>query len=171
LVVGSEVLTKITNFEDRNTCVLFGDAAGAAVVEGTDSNRFFSTTTASGGEEALRIEDKIEMDGKEIFRFAIEALIDCVGKVVEDANCKIDDIDCFIVHQANLRILKSAAERLGVPLERFFVNIQNYGNTSAASIPLALDEALRAGELHPGDKIIIAGFGGGLTSGAVYLEW
>jgi 3-oxoacyl-[acyl-carrier-protein] synthase-3 len=171
LVVGGEKLTKITNFEDRNTCILFGDAAGAAVVEGTDSKRFFCTTQANGCEEALRIENKIEMDGPIVFKFAVGVLMDSIGNVLAQADCTPNQIDHFIVHQANARIIASTAKRLGIPMERFFMNIEKYGNTSAASIPLALDEAVRNGLLRPGNKVVFAGFGGGLTSGAVYMEW
>jgi 3-oxoacyl-[acyl-carrier-protein] synthase-3 len=170
LLVGSEVLSRLTDFTDRRTCVLFGDGAGAAVVEAADLP-FFSTTRIQGDDQALAIKKYIEMDGQVVFRFAVEVIIQGIHEVVEHASRTLEEIDLFICHQANERILASAAKRLGVPLERFFMNLSSYGNTSAASIPLALDEAVRAGVLQRGQRIVLAGFGGGLTSGAIYMEY
>lgn len=201
LVVGCETLSHLVDFTDRSTCILFGDAAGAAVV-GSGAGQpsavpartpvpspddpkdllgcnqsdgrgdgFFWVAEASGGDELLSITDVIRMDGSGVFKFAVEAVVRSVREVAAKAQVSLDEIDLFILHQANERIIRSAAKRLGVPLERFFMNLEKYGNTSAASIPLALDEALRKGAVKKGSRLIMAGFGGGLTVGAVSLTW
>jgi 3-oxoacyl-[acyl-carrier-protein] synthase-3 len=170
LVVGSETLSNITNFADRNTCVLFGDGAGAVVVEPARLP-FFWSTTASGDEEAISIREYIRMDGQTVFRFATKALNDRIREVAKSAGRALTDIDRFICHQANERIIANAARQLEVPLERFYLNLAQYGNTSAASIPLALHEAIADGCLTRGQRVVFAGFGGGLTSGAIYLEY
>ncbi|MDR2715012.1 MAG: ketoacyl-ACP synthase III [Coriobacteriales bacterium] len=200
LVVGTEVLSRLTDFTDRNTCVLFGDGAGAAVVglaagvgtatpnnsnddgggsldssEGNDgcevSQDFFWVSEAQGNSDLLSIDKTIQMDGQGVFKFAVEALVRNIKAVVCKAQLEPKEIDVFICHQANERIIASAAKRLGVPLERFFMNLTHLGNTSAASVPLALDDAVTAGVLHAGSKVVMAGFGGGLTAGAVYFTW
>lgn len=170
LIVGAEIMSAITDFTDRNTCVLFGDGAGAAIVEPAPLPFFWATTTC-GDDESLMVRSHIHMDGAAVFRFATEALCKRVQEVVEQAGRNLAEIDRFICHQANERILTNAARQLGVPMERFFMNLANFGNTSAASIPLALDEAIRDGQLERGHSVVLAGFGGGLTSGAIYLEY
>jgi 3-oxoacyl-[acyl-carrier-protein] synthase-3 len=173
LIVGCDVLSQFTDFTDRGTCILFGDAAGAAVVVPnleTDGADFHWVSEASGS-DLLRVEDYVYMDGQGVFKFAVEAIVRTTRAVADKAHVALEDIDLFICHQANERILKSAAKRLGVPLERFFMNLERYGNTSAASIPLALDEAVDAGAVRPGSKIVISGFGGGMTAGAACFTW
>jgi 3-oxoacyl-[acyl-carrier-protein] synthase-3 len=170
LVVGSEVLSHVVDFTDRNTCVLFGDGAGAAVV--TPSGAPFRwTAAAQGGDELLSITRYIHMDGPAVFRFAVESLVSSVREVCAQGGIDVTTLDQVICHQANERIITSAARRLELPPERFFMNLDRYGNTSAASIPLAIDEAVRAGAIAPGQQVVLAGFGGGLTSGAIYLVW
>jgi 3-oxoacyl-[acyl-carrier-protein] synthase-3 len=171
LVVGSEVLSRHTDFTDRNTCVLFGDGAGAVVLGATGAGRFEWVARSQGDSEVLRVDEVIHMDGQAVFKFAVDTLVNGIPKVVEKAGVGLDEVELFVCHQANERILASAAKRLGVPFERFFCNLAEYGNTSAASVPLALDEAVRAGLLQTGTKLVLAGFGGGLTAGAIYMEW
>ncbi|MDR2587399.1 MAG: ketoacyl-ACP synthase III [Coriobacteriales bacterium] len=170
LVVGSETLSSVTDFTDRSTCVLFGDGAGAVVVERAPLP-FFWATTVCGDDESLAVRKYIEMDGPAVFRFATDALCKRVQEVVDQVGCSVEEVDRFICHQANERILANAAKQLNVPLERFFMNLADFGNTSAASIPLALDEAIRSKQLERGHSVVLAGFGGGLTSGAIYLEY
>jgi 3-oxoacyl-[acyl-carrier-protein] synthase-3 len=150
--------------------VLFGDGAGAAIVEPARLP-FFWSTTANGDEEAISIRKYIRMDGQAVFRFATRALSERIQEVVEKAGRELAEIDRFICHQANERIIANAARQLDMPLDRFFMNLAAYGNTSAASIPLALDEAIRCKHLTRGQRVVFAGFGGGLTSGAIYLEY
>jgi len=170
LVIGSETLTTLTDFTDRSSCVLFGDGAGAVVV--TPSDEPFSWVTSVTGDDApLAVEKYIKMDGNAVFQFAVPTLVRSIREVCAKAAIELDQVDLLICHQANERIIRSAAKRLGLPLERFFMNLANYGNTSAASIPLALDEAVRAGMLQKGSRVVLAGFGGGLTSGAICMEW
>jgi len=185
LVVGTEALSRYLDFTDRNTCVLFGDGAGAAVISAssvkpaadvaanTPANPapFYWVAEASGNYEILNIKKHVRMDGRAVFKFAVETLIKSVQEVLEKAGVAVNDVDLFVCHQANERIIASAAKRLDVPIERFFMNLSKYGNTSAASIPIALDEAVRGGALSPGDTVVLAGFGGGLTAGAICLTW
>jgi len=188
LVVGSEVLSRFVDFSERETCILFGDGAGAAVVgpaaaAGLDKEAadkiadltalqpFAWGAEASGDDAILKIDDFIHMDGPAVFKFAVEILIKNILAVTARAGVSVGEVAHFICHQANERILALAAKRLGVPLERFFMNLSRYGNTSAASIPLALDEAVRAGLLKPGAPVVLAGFGGGLTAGAICFIW
>jgi len=177
LVVGTEVLSALTDYRDRETCILFGDGAGAAVVAprpstaASGSAGLYWVSEACGNDEPLNITDFIHMDGHAVFKFAVETLIGNIRAVTKKAGLEPSDIDLFVCHQANERIIASAAKRLRVPLERFFMNLAQYGNTSAASVPIALDEAVRAQATKPGNKVVLAGFGGGLTAGAVYLTW
>jgi 3-oxoacyl-[acyl-carrier-protein] synthase-3 len=174
LLVGCEALSRYVDFTDRSTCILFGDGAGAAVVGPSATSKpseLHWVAEARGNAELLSITDYIHMDGQAVFKFAVEVMVRSVRDVVGKAGLSLDEIDLFVCHQANERIIKSAAKRLGVPLERFFMNLACYGNTSAASIPLALDEALQSGALASGSKTVIAGFGGGLTAGAICLTW
>ena len=174
LVIGAEQLSRITDFTDRNTCVLFGDGAGAAVVT-LDQVPYACTLGSRGDAAPLWIEGPgpahpvIHMDGQAVFRFAVEALPRCVRTLLEQSALRGEEIDWFVPHQANARIVSAAARRLGLPLERFYQNMDRYGNTSAASIPIALDEMARTGLLRAGQKVICAGFGAGLTWGGVLL--
>ena len=170
LIVGTEVLSRFTDFTDRDTCVLFGDGAGAAIVVADDAPLPW-VAEAKGDEHILSVDSHIHMDGQAVFKFAVGTLAKNVQDVLAIAQLGVDDVALFICHQANERIIAAAAKRLGVPLERFFMNLSNYGNTSAASVPLALDEAVRTGRLHSGDIVVLAGFGGGLTAGAVCFTW
>ena len=174
LVVGSEVLSRFIDFTDRGTCVLFGDGAGAAIIAPQTQKEapcVHWVTETKGDDTMLSITDCIRMDGQAVFRFAVETLVRNIRAVVERACLRLEEIDLFVCHQANERIIASAASRLGVPFERFFMNLARYGNTSAASIPLALDEAVSTGALKRGDRVVLAGFGGGLTAGAICLTW
>ena len=174
LVIGAEQLSRITDFTDRNTCVLFGDGAGAAVVT-LDQVPYACTLGSRGDAAPLWIEGPgpahpvIHMDGQAVFRFAVEALPRCVRTLLEQSALRGEEIDWFVPHQANARIVSAAARRLGLPLERFYQNMDRYGNTSAASIPIALDEMDRTGLLRTGQTVICAGFGAGLTWGGVLL--
>ena len=175
LVVGTEALSHITDFTDRGTCVLFADGAGAAVVA-LDDTPYACMLGAQGNPQALWAQgpgaevSTIHMDGTAVFRFAVEAIPKCARTLVEQAGLSLDDISWFVPHQANTRIVAAAAKRLGVPLERFYQNMERYGNTSAASIPIALDEMFEQGLLQKGQKVLCLGFGAGLTWGGMLLE-
>ena len=176
LVVGSEVLSRLTDFTDRSTCILFGDGAGAAIIELDENAPFASVLGARGDAEVLRCGgagiagDYIYMDGKAVFRFAVEAIPRCVEEVLRQANLTMDQVDHVICHQANARIIDHAMRKLKAPAEKFYKNIDKYGNTSSASIPIALDEMLEKGVARPGDTAILVGFGGGLTWGGLLLQ-
>lgn len=187
LVIGADALSKLVDWDDRKTCVLFGDGAGAAVVQ-ADNQKAFHMIMGSDGSRGnvlacpsrsmgnFLTNSKPElgymsMDGQEVFKFAVRTVPNCINQVLEQGNLKADDIKYFILHQANYRIFEAIAKRMKLPIEKFPMNIQKYGNTSAASIPLMLDELNREGKLLPGDKLVFSGFGGGLTWGAVLLEW
>ena len=191
LVVGTEKLSAITNYEDRNTCVLFGDAAGAVVVEPCDDGRGLLSSymqsdgslrpllwTRTGGTRnpyapdfAFDGSDKILMNGSDIFKVAVRAMGKAATRVIEEAGLTIDDIALLLPHQANIRIIDAVAKRLKLPREKIYINIDRYGNTSAASVPLALDEANRQGRLKPGDYVVMVAFGGGLIWGAALVKW
>lgn len=177
LLIGAEALSRITDFTDRATCVLFGDGAGCAAVALDDARPYYSSLGARGDEEALYVEGPggcpphIHMDGQAVFRFAVEAVPRCVRDLLDQAGLEPGDVDWYVPHQANRRIIQSAAKRLKVPEERFYQNMERYGNTSAASIPIALDEMARLGLLKPGQKVVLVGFGAGLTWGGALLEW
>lgn len=191
LVVGVEKLSAITNYKDRNTCVLFGDAAGAAVVgESTNGSGVLSSFMRSDGRmrELLWTEvggtanpylhghdydgrDKIMMSGSDVFKIAVKQMGMAATKVIEDAGLQIDDISLVIPHQANIRIIEALAKRLKISLDKVFLNIEKYGNTSSASVPLALDQANRQGLIKKGDHVLIVAFGGGLIWGAALMKW
>jgi len=191
LVIGAETLSRITNWQDRGTCVLFGDGAGAVLLGqahnpggilathlGADGAGADWLILPAGGSRRPASADTvaqnlhtIQMDGQKVFRFAAKIIPDATRKVLEKAGLSIADVDLVIAHQANARILQAAAERLGVPKEKMYANIARYGNTSAASIPIALCEAAEKEQLQPGQRIVLVGFGAGLTWGAVLLEW
>jgi 3-oxoacyl-[acyl-carrier-protein] synthase-3 len=191
LVIGAELLTRFLDYTDRSTCILFGDGAGAVVVSATDgpavphgvelttepSGAYMiwlpaggsksppSATTVSRGEHFIR------MEGRETYRFATKTLASTALAAIAKAGLRPDQIDLFIPHQANIRIIEAVAKGLGLPMERMFVNLDRYGNTSAASVPLALAEAVDAGRIRVGDNVVIVAFGAGFTSGAVAFEW
>lgn len=188
LLIGVETLSKITDWNDRNTCILFGDGAGAAVVTASETPGILAGIQGSDGSKGHVLSCKgrttdnpfadgdlslgyIYMDGPEIFKFAVKKVPECIHDVLEKGNRKAEDVSLFLLHQANFRIIKSIAHRLHLPLEKFPVNVNACGNTSAASVPILLDEVNKKGMLHRGDLILLAGFGAGLTWGASLLEW
>ena len=177
LVIGAEALSHITDFTDRGTCVLFGDGAGAAVVKLEEGSLYACTLGARGDSEAIFIEGPgperpyIHMDGQKVFRFAVEAVPHCIHALLEETGLALEDIAWFVPHQANKRIIDHVAKKLKVPNEKFYQNMMRYGNTSAASIPIALDEMVEQGLLKRGQKILCVGFGAGLTWGGALLEW
>lgn len=185
IVIGAERLSKLVDWTDRNTCVIFGDGAGAAVIT-KGENYLSSVLCTEGGNEVIEIpgfsgaspfyegEKKapyIFMDGQETFKFAVNKIVNDIKKVVEDAGLTLDDIDHIVTHQANIRIIEYASRRLKVPMEKFFVNIDKYGNTSAASVPLALAELDASGNLKRGENVVLSAFGGGLSSAACLIKW
>ncbi len=184
LVIGCETLSKIIDFEDRNTCVLFGDGAGAIVVEKDGRNEEFYTCSfgndkdlvAENVEMNFEMKNKVlksgflKMNGKEIFKFAINVIEKSVNTILDMNNLKIEDIKLIIPHQANQRIISNVAKKLNVDNDKFFVNLEKYGNTSAASVPMALCEAFESNKITKGDKVILVGFGGGLTWGSTIIE-
>ncbi|WP_028242688.1 beta-ketoacyl-ACP synthase III [Pseudobutyrivibrio ruminis] len=172
LIVGAEVLSKKMDMTDRGTCVLFGDGAAAAVVELSDG-LYSSVIGVDGDEDMINIKTPngyIHMDGQATYKFAVATVPKVIESVVAKAGLTYDDIDHYVMHQANLRIIESIAKKLKQPMDKFVVNIEKYGNTSAASVGLALDEALTEGRIHPGDKVLLCAFGAGRTWGAVVLE-
>lgn len=174
LVIGAESLSNLVDWEDRGTCILFGDGAGAAVLR-AESGEMYAAVTHSDGEkgDALTCDMGafMKMDGQEVFKFAVRQVPACITEVLQKNNLSVDDIDYFILHQANRRIVEAVARRMKVDVEKFPMNLQEYGNTSSASIPLLLDELSRQGKLKKGQKLIFAGFGAGLSWGASILEW
>ncbi|MGK5081744.1 beta-ketoacyl-ACP synthase III [Bdellovibrionota bacterium FG-1] len=193
LVVGSEILSSLTDWDDRTSCILFGDGAGAVVVERThaqDPRRILSSHMESDGNlwdlfhvvaggsnleitpevQALKL-DKMQMKGKEIFKVAVRTLSDFAAKALETNQLNIAQLDWMIPHQANLRIIEAVAKRLNFPMEKVIVNLDRYGNSSAATIPTALDEAVRDGRIQPGQLVLLDAFGAGLTFGSVLLRW
>lgn len=171
LVVGAEVLSKKMDMTDRGTCVLFGDGAAAAVVELSDG-LYSSVIGVDGDEDMINIKTPngyIHMDGQGTYKFAVATVPKVIESVVSKAGLTYDDIDHYVMHQANLRIIESIAKKVKQPMDKFVVNIEKYGNTSAASVGLALDEAMAEGRIHPGDKVLLCAFGAGRTWGAVVL--
>ena len=191
LVVGTEVLSRFVNWKDRNTCILFGDGAGAFVLQASDlpggvmsavmhsdGSGADSLTLLGGGShypasEMTIHEGKhfVQMDGKEVFRFATRVMGRAALEALEQAKLTTNDIQWIIPHQANYRIIETAAKYLKMPLDKFVINVDRYGNTSTASIPIATVEAAQNGKLKTGDKVVFVGFGGGLTWGAMVVEW
>ncbi|KYG92658.1 beta-ketoacyl-ACP synthase III [Paenibacillus polymyxa] len=191
LIIGADCLSRITDYTDRNTCVLFGDGAGAVVIgevpEGRGFQSFDLGAEGAGGSllkleaggsrlpaSADTLENKqhyIYMNGREVFKFAVRVMGTATVDVLEKAGLSKDDIDLFVPHQANIRIIQSAMQRLDLPEEKVVVNVHKYANTSAASIPLALVEAAEEGRMKEGDRVLMVGFGGGLTWGASVLVW
>jgi 3-oxoacyl-[acyl-carrier-protein] synthase-3 len=191
LVIGAECLSRITDWNDRSTCVLFGDGAAAALLRPTASGRgllSFVLGNDAGGADKLRInaggsrmpateetvharEHFLKMEGNEVFKFAVRIMEEAALQVLERAGLGISDLSLLIPHQANVRIMDAAARRLGLPPEKVFSNVDRYGNTSAASIPIALDEAVQSGRLKEGDTVVCVSFGAGLSWAAAALRW
>lgn len=191
LVIGADKLTAITNWSDRNTCILFGDGAGAAILRhrggshgvisthiGSDGQYTDILFMPGGGSRCPITRENVDlnlqtihMTGKEVYKHAVTAMLSAAQKALEQAGLRIEDIACVIPHQANMRIIEGIADRLGIPLEKFYVNLDRYGNTSAAAVAIALDEANRSGRIKPGDYILMVVFGGGLTWAGTVIEW
>ena len=192
LVIGAETLSRFLDYSDRGTCILFGDGAGAVVLsasdqEGgglqglemtTDPDGAYMIWLPSGGSRSpasgqtlARGEHYVRMEGKETYRYATKTMATTALKAIERAGWQPAEIDLFIPHQANLRIIESVAKGLGLPMEKMFVNLDRYGNTSAASVPIALAEAVDSGRIKIGDKVVLVAFGAGLTSGGIAMEW
>lgn len=192
LVIGAEVLSRIVDWQDRNTCVLFGDGAGAVVLEASDGDHsLLSTHTFSNGAHwnllyqpgsgsrnpatnSRTIDEKLiylTMAGNDVFKHAVRAMEEAAVKALDANGLSSSDISLLIPHQANQRIIDATAKRLGLGTDRVFINLQRYGNTSSASIPIALDEVNRQGVLKPGNKLLLAAFGGGFTYGSALFKW
>ncbi|MDD2227304.1 MAG: ketoacyl-ACP synthase III [Clostridia bacterium] len=171
LVIGAEVLTKFTDYTDRNTCVLFGDGAGAVILEKAieDKPAYFYTVSQGELEKIIYVDEFIHMDGRAVYLFATNTIEKAIKKILNDTNITLDDIKTIIPHQANLRIIQSVAKRLELDMNKFFINIEEYGNTSAASVAIALDEFLSSPNAKSNDKVLLVGFGGGFTYGAAIL--
>lgn len=192
LVVGADVVSRVIDWTDRGTAVLFGDAAGAALLEpaggaeegiigfdlGNDPSGAAQLRLPAGGsrmpataETVAAGQHYLKMNGREVFRFATRIIAASAKKVLDSHGCRIEDVDLFIPHQANMRIIDTAARKLGIPREKVFSNLERYGNTSCASIPLCLDEAAQAGRLKRGDLVLMVGFGAGLSWGSCLARW
>ncbi|MEM6961131.1 MAG: beta-ketoacyl-ACP synthase III [Myxococcota bacterium] len=193
LVIGVELLSRVMDWSDRNTCVLFGDGAGAVVLSPSTephhgallSTHLFAdgtladslTIRAGGSQQPTNYETVqnalhfVHMDGREIFKFAVRALASASSAAIEANGVSADEVDWVVPHQANLRILDGVSKRCGVPIERFFINIDKYGNTSSASVPIALDEAVRAGLVKSGQLVLMCALGGGIAWGSAMLRW
>ncbi|BAY31714.1 3-oxoacyl-[acyl-carrier-protein] synthase III [Nostoc carneum NIES-2107] len=192
LLIGADILSRWVDWQDRSTCVLFGDGAGAVVMQANESDRLLGFTLKSDGSQNHFLNlayqgssqelipnvnisqgnyQPITMNGKEVYRFAVQKVPEVIDKTLFQANLNVDQIDWLLLHQANQRILDAVAQRLNIPKEKVISNLANYGNTSAASIPIALDEAVRQGKIKPNDIIAASGFGAGLTWGAAIFQW
>lgn len=174
LVLGADAITRLMDWNDRSTAVLFGDAAGAVVL-GKGNGLKTITTRAKGNNEYLYCvnekDEYVHMEGQKVFQFAVSSMVRDIKKVVSEAGMTLEDIDHILLHQANMRIINFGIQKMGIPAEKFPINIHKTGNTSAASIPTLLDETVRRGELKKGDKVVMSAFGAGLTSGAAVIEW
>ena len=184
LVVGTEVFSRLLDWNDRSTCVLFGDGAGAVILRrdgtrgmlgfdlGSDGSGGSLLSVAAAGHNEVNPEGPfVQMNGPEVYKFATRVVVESAERCLEVAGLTVDDVDVFVPHQANKRIIDHAARRLGLDESKVFTNVERYGNTSAASIPICLDEAWRQGRIRPGDKILMVGFGGGLAWGSCVIEW
>ena len=184
LVVGGDVLSKILDWHDRSTLVLFGDGAGAVVMEAVDGGGFlgFELGADGGGGENLwlpgsgsrHFEDAdrlVKMNGREVFKFATRVMVSSAEKILQECGRTVDEVDVYVPHQANKRIIDHAAGKLGIPKEKIVVNVDRYGNTSSGSIPLALADARADGRLRPGELVLMTGMGAGLTWGSALIEW
>jgi 3-oxoacyl-[acyl-carrier-protein] synthase-3 len=190
LVVGGDVLSKLMDWHDRSTCVLFGDGAGAVVLERVDRGGFLGFELgadggggpelylAAGGsrepasaETVARGGHFIRMNGREVFKFATRVLVSSARELLDECGVGVEEVDVYVPHQANVRIIEHARQRLGIPLERTVINVDRYGNTSSGSIPLALADAARDGRLRQGELVLMTGMGAGLTWGSALIEW
>ena len=198
LVIGSETLSKVLDWEDRSSCVLFGDGAGAAVLSKSDrGGKILASKLESDGSkyklltcQAIQLHNpyvnigmggtqeqnsftppRIEMLGQEVFKYAVRTIADNINNILNKAKLSKEDIEFIIPHQANQRIIEQASKLCKIPIDKFFMNLNHYGNTSAASIGIALDELIACGRIKAGDRMILVGFGGGMTSGSILLEW
>lgn len=180
LVIASEWNSDFVDWTDRQTCVLFGDGAGAAVIDLENDSPIYFTGGTKRGYESIQVKSSpragadhhvVRMNGKEVFRFAVGAMREAIEDLLAQSGLELDDIDHFICHQANLRILRHVQEKMGIPEEKFFLNVQRYGNTSAASSAMALAEANEKGLLKRGDKVLLVCFGAGLVWEGILLEW
>ena len=191
LVIGAETLSRYVDWSDRNTCILFGDGAGAFILQASEKpggvqgavmhsdgsgGEFLSVPASGSAHPASEITIHtgmhfIQMDGKEVYRFATRVMGQATQEATEKSGWKVEDLNLIIPHQANLRIIDAAARRLKLPMDKFMVNVERYGNTSTASIPIATVEAIQNGRLKAGDKVVLVGFGAGLTWGAMAVEW
>jgi 3-oxoacyl-[acyl-carrier-protein] synthase-3 len=184
LVVGGDVLSKILDWEDRSTLVLFGDGAGAVVMERVDQGGFLGFELGadgggganlwlpgSGSRKFENADRLVKMNGREVFKFATRVMVTSAEAILEECDKTIDDVDVYVPHQANVRIIDHATKKLGVPQEKTVVNVDRYGNTSSGSIPLALADAADDGRLKPGKLVLLTGMGAGLTWGSALIEW
>lgn len=187
LVIGTETLSKITDYTDRTTCILFGDGSGAALVEHADEGAFIGSYVSTNGGEGHQLyrsslsssingkeivtSGKIVQNGREVYKWAVSQVPKGIAALLEKYQLTVEDIDWFIPHSANMRIIESVCEKTGIPTGRTLSSITEYGNTSAASIPLAIDLALKDGRMQAGDTVLLYGFGGGLTESALLLRW
>ncbi len=190
LVIGADALSKATDYKDRGTCILFGDGAGAAVLSASDEAGILTSYIGARGDDFEKItnlayrnddaevekrvsdrKDTIWMAGAEVMKFAVRIMPEAAEKVIADAGLTVEDVDLLVPHQANIRIIDGAVKRLKIDDSKVYKNIHNHGNTSAASIPVALCEAIEQGRVKRGDKVVIVGFGAGLTWGAALIEW
>ncbi|ADE11764.1 beta-ketoacyl-ACP synthase III [Sideroxydans lithotrophicus] len=173
LVVGAEVLSRMLDWNDRTTCVLFGDGAGAVVLRASDKPGVVTAKLHADGihRGMLKADPKVSMDGKAVFKFAVKVLSEVVEEVLEERKMAGTDIDWLVPHQANIRIIEATAKKLGLEMDSVVLTVDKHGNTSAASIPLALDTAVRDGRIKPGQNILLEAVGGGFTWGAVLINW
>ncbi len=191
LVIGADIHSRYTNWHDRNTCILFGDGAGAAVLKAEpgvadnilandlhlDGSKGMELTLFTNTENCPLVEPKtpvnhyVYMNGREVFKFAVGVVPKSIQEVLDRAGLSIDDVDHVVLHQANIRIMQAMSEKLNIPEDRLVINLDKYGNTSAASIPIALNEAVLAGRVKPGDLLVLCGFGAGLAWGTTILRW
>lgn len=184
LVVGAEVLSRLLDWNDRSTCVLFGDGAGAVILQASDTPGIIKTKLHADGSQRCMLEARahigkgviqgdpfIKMDGQGVFKFAVRVLSDVVEEVLEETGMPASSIDWLVPHQANIRIMEATAKKLGMSMDKVVVTVGSHGNTSAASIPLALDTAVREGRIKPGQHVLLEGVGGGFAWGAVLIRW
>jgi 3-oxoacyl-[acyl-carrier-protein] synthase-3 len=176
LVIGTEKNSSVIDWTDRNTCVLFGDGAGAVVIQNREnSHGILATDMGADGAQtdilSLPAHGHIQMSGKEVYRYAVNAMIESAERCLTRSGLRLDEITCVIPHQANLRIISSIADKLAISLDRFHINLDRYGNMSAACIPVALHEASQNGKIKAGDHLLLVAFGGGLTWASAVLEW
>jgi 3-oxoacyl-[acyl-carrier-protein] synthase III len=189
-VVGGDLLSKIVDWTDRSTCIVFGDGAGAVVLQRVESGGFIAFELGADGaggpelyipaggsrlpateETVARGEHYVRMNGREVFKFATRVLVSSARSLLDQSGVAVEDIDVYVPHQANVRIIQHAVERLGIPQERVVINVDKYGNTSSGSIPLALADARLDGRLRPGQLVLMTGMGAGLTWGSGLIEW